>query len=455
VMSEEKISRRRLLKYAGAGVVAVAAVGAGAYFATRPSAPPTTTQATTQVSTTMTSVPMPTSSVGEKFYATWCPFGPAVDPLFKNLAEDFATKNGVALTWDVIDWADYDKRLLTMFMGGQAPDALYDYSEIMPLMVDGGYLEPLDDRFAAWEESKHFFKAPFKQASYKGKIYGIPILGGEVLLYYNKAVLDKYGASYPTPDWTWDDFKAACEKVRDGSGGEVESFVAPFADWPELNYTWWPFFWQAGGSFLDDEANPTKCTVNSSAGVEALQWLRDLVDTNIISKSDIALVRDQGIEVFKKGAAFVTEQPWKEVMIAEAPEVYKNLGVQPMISGKAGKYTFGAFDYLSLSSISKDKDLAWKYIQYFTGADIMYQYEKASMSLPTRDDVPNPAPDSAGMTLAMNYIETAKKVPPVKNGSLILSRMAKDIQSCLLGQMSAKEALDDAANYGTEQMFSQ
>jgi len=431
----------------------VAAAAGGAYYLTQlsPTPPPATTAATTAPATTAAAT---TSAAGGKFYATWCPFGPSVDPVFKNMADEFAAKNSLTLTWDVIDWADYDKRLLTMFMGGEAPDALYDYSEIMPMMVEGGYLEPLDDLFTAWEDSKHFFKAPFKQSSYKGKIYGIPILGGEVLLYYNKAVLDKYGASYPTPDWTWDDFKAACVKVKSGSGGKAEGFVAPFADWPELNYTWWPFFWQAGGQFLDDEANPTKCTVNSPEGVEALQWLRDLVDTNIIFKSDIALGRDQGIEVFKKGAAaFLTEQPWKEVMIAEAPEVYSNLGVQPMISGKAGRYTFGAFDYLSLSSISKIKDLAWKYIQYFSSADNMLLYEKASMSLPTRDDVPNPAPDSMGMTLAMKYIETAKKVPPVKNGSLILSRMAKDIQGCLLGQMSAKQALDDAANYGTKQMF--
>lgn len=42
-MSEEKVSRRGYIKYAGAGVVVVAVAAAGAYYATKPTEVPTST----------------------------------------------------------------------------------------------------------------------------------------------------------------------------------------------------------------------------------------------------------------------------------------------------------------------------------------------------------------------------------------------------------------------------
>jgi len=43
-MTDEKVSRRNYVKYAGAAVVVVAGAAAGAYYATKPGAPPPTTE---------------------------------------------------------------------------------------------------------------------------------------------------------------------------------------------------------------------------------------------------------------------------------------------------------------------------------------------------------------------------------------------------------------------------
>ena len=51
-MTEEKVTRRGYMKYAGAGIVIVAAAGAGAYYATRPTAPTATTATTSTAATT-------------------------------------------------------------------------------------------------------------------------------------------------------------------------------------------------------------------------------------------------------------------------------------------------------------------------------------------------------------------------------------------------------------------
>ena len=293
---------------------------------------------------------------------------------------------------------------------------------------------------------------------YKGVTYGLPILGGVTVLYYNKAILDKCNVDYPTPKWNWDDFVDACLKIKEKTKGEIEPHcMAIGGGWSDLNPTFWPYFWQAGGHFLDDEDNPTKCTLNSEAGVEALQYMYDQIyKWEIVWKRDLSITHVDGVsKIFKEGkAAFMVIEPMRELIIAENPEVYDNIGVEVLPSGRRGdKYAFGAFDYLSISSISKIKDVAWEYLKFFGSPEKMLEVNKWAGCMPTRDDVPNPAPNNKGMSKQYGQIEMLRKVPPVKNCALIFDRIVKNIQRALRKEVSIKEALDDAAKYADKMMF--
>ena len=58
-----------------------------------------------------------------------------------------------------------------------------------------------------------FLKPTVDSATYFNKLYGIPITSDGGLLYYRKDLLDKYGLKPPT---TFDEMKAACDKIRRG-----------------------------------------------------------------------------------------------------------------------------------------------------------------------------------------------------------------------------------------------
>ncbi len=110
-------------------------------------------------------------------------------------------------------------------------------------------------------------------------VYALPEDNAQYGLFYNKRILREYNQSHPgdpipTPDehWTWDDLRRAARllTVRD-SRDNIEIRGIDFAIWS------WPFMTllaQAGGSLWSDDGRA--CTINSPAGVEALEFMRAL-----------------------------------------------------------------------------------------------------------------------------------------------------------------------------------
>ena len=103
-MSEQKISRRRYLKYAGAGIVAIAVAGAGAYYATRPG--PTTTPPTTTLARTTTVIP--TSA-----------------KLFRIAA---ITSGGPTAEWNIVIKDGFDKAMAYYKSKGTNLDSTFDFN---------------------------------------------------------------------------------------------------------------------------------------------------------------------------------------------------------------------------------------------------------------------------------------------------------------------------------------
>jgi multiple sugar transport system substrate-binding protein len=52
-----------------------------------------------------------------------------------------------------------------------------------------------------------------------GKQWAIPFDTNAIVMYYNKDLFDAAGLAYPQPGWTWDDFLAAAQAIRDPDAG--------------------------------------------------------------------------------------------------------------------------------------------------------------------------------------------------------------------------------------------
>ena len=52
------------------------------------------------------------------------------------------------------------------------------------------------------------------------KVVGVPALVDNLAIVYNKKLFADAGVAPPTPNWTWDDFRAAAAKLTDPAKGQ-------------------------------------------------------------------------------------------------------------------------------------------------------------------------------------------------------------------------------------------
>ena len=118
-----------------------------------------------------------------------------------------------------------------------------------------------------------------------GRIYGIPIEASPSAIHYQVSKLREAGLSLlselETDAWTWDEFANYGRKLsRDYNGdGELDQWGFSMV-WDTRG--WGIFLRSAGGRIFDDLSKPTRSMVNSEAGLESLEFLRDLVRGEIM-----------------------------------------------------------------------------------------------------------------------------------------------------------------------------
>jgi len=60
-----------------------------------------------------------------------------------------------------------------------------------------------------------------------GKLHGLPVFNNNTILYYNKALFDKFGVPYPKDDMTWDEMNELSRKLnRSEDGKQYYGFAA-------------------------------------------------------------------------------------------------------------------------------------------------------------------------------------------------------------------------------------
>jgi len=103
-----------------------------------------------------------------------------------------------------------------------------------------------------------------------GRVYGIPVNGYMLGIYYNRKMFQAVGLDPDKPPTTWADFRSYAKAL-------TTSKVAGFAETSTQNQGGWHFtnwMYTAGGDM--QSADGTKATFNSTQGVGVLQLLKEM-----------------------------------------------------------------------------------------------------------------------------------------------------------------------------------
>ncbi len=167
----------------------------------------------------------------------------------------------IKVTIELFPWGGRREKMLTSLAAGTNPDAAYLNDDMKPLF-EGNLLDLYE--YITEEELKDFNPSTIEAATYRGALAYLPVLSNASAMFYNMKLMEKAGYSreYANSFHTWEDFIAACEKVR--ATGE----------WPYLGYLveaatnhFSPWLYQAGGEWFNKDV--TKSTIGSPQGIEA------------------------------------------------------------------------------------------------------------------------------------------------------------------------------------------
>lgn len=202
----------------------------------------------------------------------------------------FAAENpDISVTVEIIAWNTLYQKLQTAFVAGTQPDLFMLHASEVPQYASFGVLREMSDQFVSgggWFPDDDISETTMSGLMWDGGIYGIPLDNHGRGLWINKDMFEAAGISTDpaTAPTTYEGWVELFQKLTlDANGNNalspdfdpenVVQWGYTVGEWPNVNFL--AALYQNGGSFLSEDGSTV--TVNSEAGIRALQQTVDLV----------------------------------------------------------------------------------------------------------------------------------------------------------------------------------
>jgi len=289
-------------------------------------------------------------------------FSGAGEPLkyLEEMKKVFEEQNpDIKINIEVVGFGEYFTLLQTRIAGGTAPDSYELNYENFVTYAKKGVLLDLEPLFV-----KHKFDTSvlnnnaLNAFSVEGKQYGLPAMFSDVVLFYNKDLFDKAGASYPTADWTWHDEQKAAEKIR-ALGNNIFGICHPVHFWE-----FYKVVQQNGGSIFNEDK--TKFMVNSPQNVETLQFMVDRVLKSNVMPTEAQVSGMGDWELFKaEKVGMIVTGIWAFPEFIKTCDFEWDIAIEP---GNTKKATHFFSNGLVINKDSKKVEQAFKWISFMSAS---------------------------------------------------------------------------------------
>ena len=342
----------------------------------------------------------------------------------KALDEMIATYNesqdAYNLTAKYVPFADFKKQLSIGASASELPDLVILDSPDHASYASMGIFADLTGKF----DVSTYYEGPVASATLDDTLYGVPFGCNCLALYYNEDMFEAAGITeVPT---TWDELKEAAEKL---TSDNVTGLAFCSVQNEEGTFNFVPWLWSTGA---------TSYEINSENGIRALSFVKDLIDSGVMSKECINWTQGDVMNQFISGnVAMMINGPWQiPTMREEAPELNYNVALIPMdaeyasvIGGEnyavvSGGNEDGALDFLTYATqeeqvifmmtqmgyISADKEIA---AAQFTdeGDAICKKFVEQMEYAQARGPLPEWPEVSDAIALAFNEVMTGSASP--------------------------------------------
>lgn len=260
---------------------------------------------------------------------------------------------------------------------------------------------------------------PASVNKYNGKTYGLPIQESSAGFYYNKKILNEAGVSdgeiadYQRNGWTFDQFKAVCEKIQGTGKTAVDMQLT--AGGETSTYLLYPLGNAAGGEYLSADGLTANGYLNSAQTKEGFQFIKDCLNegytsyqigsTDFLAKGTVGLYLSSGwtIPDINEQYSATFTGGWG---ILPYPHAAGNTAVSA-----TGSWSFGLTD-----NGIEDKSAAMLLLKWMTSDESATVITNATGMIPAKNTIQNSFAELSPQWVLYNQLVTTGKSRPTTVG---------------------------------------
>jgi putative chitobiose transport system substrate-binding protein len=379
--------------------------------------------------------------------------GPFTDWIEDFIARYEAEHPNVEIVWVDVPGADVAQKYLTAISAGMAPDVanVYGLAQLAELDV----LLDLNE-YISEEDKAAYFPDMIEALTFNGKLLGLPWYGGGAApIIYSRAVFEEAGLDPDSPPRTYAEAFEVSRKIKDATGkyglmtvlGQSHNKVdgGQELDW----------FIQYGIPLFSEDGK--RAAFNTPEALELLTELYELYSEGYLPQEALTAVWSEAQQWYIAGrGAFTLTGP--QIINRATPEVLEALdtAVGYPIVGPTGQ-ALTSFQYVVISGDTKYPEQALDFALYVTGTQLQIELIEQVAVFPSRPDVlEHPmfkveSPQTLGEMARKRQVEwdggfavSPTAIPPSTLWPELAQAFARETQRMYTGQITPKEALDNA-----------
>jgi multiple sugar transport system substrate-binding protein len=351
-----------------------------------------------------------------------------------------AANPNIKIDFSDASYDDYDVKLNAAYASGAAPDVITHAISTIGERTAKGQFAPLDTYYNSWDGKGDMIQNLVDIGTYKGNLYGIPFNPTSTVLVYRKDYAQEAGLNPDQPPTNWAEFATWAEKLtqRDGNIVTRSGFVIPQDD-SNMPYVF--------AAMLGDKKSldPTDPSFDTPEMRKALTYLADLYQNKKVSV-ETTYSNEKKSTQFANGKAamqYLTPADLAQMTAAD-PSIKDKIGFIYLKENQAAYWS--GLQFFFISSDSKKKDAAWKFIEFMSSSDQVWaRYKQAQIPVVRQSLVQKAEEDDKWLSPAVaNSIQNGVASPKVTWSSIYLSKYTGSyFQEVLLGQKTPDEALKE------------
>jgi multiple sugar transport system substrate-binding protein len=368
----------------------------------------------------------------------------------KSIVDGFnASQSKIKVSVESVHFSKIDSQVIQAVASGGGPDILNVYTDLLKMHVDAKTIQPITKYATEWlnNEGKDDYIYSADQLKLNGEIMALPWEARVFTLFYRKDLYEAAGKKAPE---TLPELLEAAKLVKGNNrlgfavgmseGANAASFVETFN----------PILRAAGGVMFDENG---KAAFNSDAGVKAINFIKEMVDSGAMNNQTISMTADDITNGLKAGNIAAGVSGSMRASAIRGSDVGKNILTTPIPPFEKGQPapTMVAGQTLTLGVNTKYPDQAWEFIKYYLSKESQIKWAEAAVM-----PVLNSAYQDARVKALPNYEELTRwKEEASKSGQIVFypadytklsTELAKAAQKIVFKNAPAKETLDEVAN---------